>query len=132
MRNWLALIACVALVACATSPDGLKKQAPDFEYSGKTSNLTNLSECILHKVESYPILIGFSFEDKTLPVQIRQFSDNTELFQMQNIYITTYIKLTKTRTTVDANLRVANGLISRDRIVKEYSKIIQGCYQIAK
>lgn len=122
-------VLCLSLTGCATSIQGLKEQNPDLEYKAKKSNLSGLSECILRKMEAYPILTGFSFEDRTIPVQIRQFADKVELFQMQNAFVLTYIDLQKVQANqIQSKLYVMNGTIHHDRTAKAYSSYIQECY----
>lgn len=129
LKYFVVVCTSILLFGCATTPYGLRKQEVDFTLNKNNSNLLTLSECILRKVEPYPILIGFGFEGLTLPVQIRQFSDKAELFQMQNTYITTLIELHKRNNSkINADLYVAKEILSYDRTVKAYSKFIQECY----
>lgn len=124
----IALFACLLAVACATSPHGLKEQPSDFEHTIAGSTISSASECLLRQMEAYPVLAGFGFEDRTLPVQIRQFSDSTELFQMQNAYIATLIRLEKAASSkISVTLHVADGMITHDRVKTAFTGFIESC-----
>ena len=123
------LFICLFMTACATSPEGIKRQPSDFEYTINSSNLPEVSECLLRKMEAYPVLVGFSFEDRTMPVQIRQFTDNAELFQMYNFYIATLIQLQKVNASeIRATLHVGNHImLAQDKVRIAYTNFIQKC-----
>ena len=70
----------------------------------------------------------FDFEDKTLPVHIRQFSDNAEMYQIIQSTTISLIKLQKVSAKeVEVNLYVGSSLYS-EKIQENYPKLIKGCF----
>lgn len=124
----ITLALTVILAACATTPQALKEQVPDFEHS-MTGNLQSTSECLVRKIESYPILVGFSFENRGLPVQMRSFKDSIELFQMQNAYVATTVVIQKSnQNSLITRLFVNRALATHKSTVASYSDFIKNCH----
>ncbi|MEQ1706533.1 MAG: hypothetical protein ABL867_11275 [Rickettsiales bacterium] len=127
--NTVILAFLPVIVGCATSPHGLKEQAPDFESTINSSNVSKTSQCLLKKMEGYPLLIGFDFEDRTLPVQIRQFKDSTELYQMQGAWVVSLVELQKiSQSKTHATLRVNHAFASYYSTINAYEEFIASCY----
>ena len=126
--NIILFASFLVLTSCATSPHGLKELAPDFDSTINSSNLSNVSQCLLKKMEGYPLLIGFDFEDKTLPVQIRQFKDSTELYQMQGAWIVSLVELKKISSSkIHTTLRLNHAFASYYSTMNAYEEFIASC-----
>lgn len=130
MRVFL-IIAILFITACAIkSPQSLSEEKPVFTYNGKISSFPALTECIFEKLEKFPVVAQlFDFEDKTLPVQIRQFSDNAELYQAIQSRTLSLIKLQKISSNkAQAKLYVSTGLYS-DNVKDNYPTLIKDCFK---
>jgi len=123
----LYAMAFLFLAACATTPAGLKKDSPDFQHTAK-ADMLDLTQCLTEKIETYPILTGFEFENRAMPVQLRQFKDKTEIIQMQGMYIMTLIELQNSNGMIASDLYVSKNLISYERTKKAYSGFILKCH----
>ncbi len=124
MKKLPSLFPLIFLAACATSPAGLKENPPDYVLNRNFTMGTTV-RCLVEKIEEYPVLVGFDFEDRTLPVQLRQFDDKAEMLQMQGVHILSYIEVFKTPSQV--RLYISNGLFTKQGTTKAYSGIIDNC-----
>lgn len=80
------------------------------------------------KIESYPILTGFSFEDRTLALQVRKIGANIDLFQRQAVYMVTLVKLEQHgKGQSQISLFIPNALISQQRATGDFQKMINDC-----
>lgn len=131
MRNYQLismLLASSFLTACATSPSSLKERQPDFEQTVKASSISRISECLVKKIEAYPVLAGLGFEDRTLPVQLRQYNASAELYQMQGPWAVSLVELKQINASkLYTTIRVNNGLITYDRTMNAYKGFIASC-----
>jgi hypothetical protein len=130
MKYFLILTISILCACALRTPQGLATQKPDYQYVGKSTNFVALTECILKKVDNYPVAFTvFDFEDQTLPVHIRQFSDNAELYQEIGGQALTLIKLKKlSPNKTEAKLYTGNSTIN-GRVRENYPNLIKSCFK---
>ncbi len=80
-------------------------------------------------MEAYPVLAGFGFEDRTLPVDVREIGNTLTLYQRNNTAMTTMIEISRLAKNENAlvSLYVTPNHLKRDLIVKDFSAIINTC-----
>ena len=127
-----ALVFILLIVsACAIrTPQAMQEQEPDYQYIGKSDNFSAVTECIFKKVDSYPVTFQlFDHEDRTIPVQMRQFPNDAELYQESSGgMIISLIKLEKLSGN-EIQAKLYTGYSSTNgRVRDNYPELITSCF----
>jgi hypothetical protein len=127
MKNRIIIILSIFLSGCAaTSPYSMREEPPSAQYQSRKSVMA-LKNCLAPPIESYPVLAGFSFEDRTLPVVVREINGDLSLYQQQGVYMMTMIEAKNTGEAREVSLRVSPTHIKAGVIERDYKRIIESC-----
>ncbi|MEZ0263048.1 MAG: hypothetical protein ACAH80_18730 [Alphaproteobacteria bacterium] len=128
MKNLIfPLIFCAVVTACAPRSISTMEQMPRAYSAVTKKSAAGFTGCIQPKLERYPVMIGFAFEDRTALVQTRDTEGGKDIYQLQNSEMMTLVTYRRKASGNQISLYVANNHFAANRIKTDYSRMIDGC-----